>query len=452
MQTWLFTLCFQRSSFLLSAHRFVSVDSLQMAAKFVDQVTRNHGGFEDSVPTETAEDTPAVSDLKETDAPKQSPLRNADVFGESDGTAPASAAGDQAGVTGPGLGGSDLQTSLDAQIAQDVQKLEQASDEKKEDGTGPSANEKTSLDDNGEKNTAVLCCKCGLEREISRCTRKSKKYICFSCNSAASLLSRAISGGLAGGQNAAEEFKSLPEDEQQQFWRDAAGASRQQLATQYSSKLKASKEKEETEGTMGFFRPLSYWAARGFDVKAIEEKTRPEDRREHPVLGLTFRLHLDYSDDKTSKKLKEEREAAGSADHGLAQEPKATSVVAKSDRKTAKQQEKEEAKILAANGKVMSAATKVIAALSSTITKERPYMSVRGDAPAEEDAIELNRLWVELCKIYNDASQLVETYQKNPKRKLPEESLPPLSLAKSTNKQFLAQLKVVRGNKRKNAE
>ena len=370
-----------------------------MAAKFAAQVAKNHGAFEDSVPTDTPDDSQAFSDLPETVAPKDPALQNADVFGsgQPDGTAMASTAGEKPDAAAPGPHESGLAT-LDTQIANDLKALAETPSEKKEGETAP---EKTYQDDTVEKPELVLCSKCGLHREISRCTRKSKKFICFSCNSAASLLSRAISGGLTGGTNSAQEFKSLPEAEQQQFWRDAAGASRQQLATQYTSKLVASKEKEESEGTTGFFRPLNYWAAQGFDAKAIEEKTPPEDRREHPVLGQTFRIHLDYSEDKTSKKLKEERTAAGSAEHGLAEEPKTTAIAAKVSRKTPKQQEKEEAKTIAANGKLMTAATKVIAALSATVTKEKPYMNARGAAPTDEDAIELDKLWTDLVKIYN---------------------------------------------------
>ena len=449
-----------------------------MAASFARKVAEEHGSWEDSLPSDSKA---TESDLPETIPPEVvSSQRNDHSSKENDemATVPDTSEGVDATLA---TQGNDLENAmptqdsalavLDQQIAEDLQNLNKTETDvqpggsfskaevsAEEGGTDPGVNapqqnaeEKTSDNNNGNPETKVCCCKCGLEREISRCTRKSKKFVCFSCNSAASLLSRAISGGLTGGTNTAAEFKSLPEAEQQQFWRDAAGASRQQLATQYTSKLSASKEKEESEGTQGFFRPLSYWETQGFDSKAIEEKTLPQDRRQHPVLGEVFRVHLDYSEDKTSKKLKEEREAAGSAEHGLAQEPK-TAPAPKSDRKTAKQKEKDEAKTVAANGKIMAAATKVIAALSSTITKERPYMAARGDNPTEEDAIELQKLWADLCKIYSDASQLVETYKKNPKQKLPEESLPPLSVAKSTNKQFLAQVKVVRGNKRKNAD
>ena len=42
----------------------------------------------------------------------------------------------------------------------------------------------------------------------------------------------------------------------------------------------------------GEFLPLSVWATRGFDANVIKEKIAPEDCREHPVLGTTYRVKI----------------------------------------------------------------------------------------------------------------------------------------------------------------
>ena len=42
----------------------------------------------------------------------------------------------------------------------------------------------------------------------------------------------------------------------------------------------------------GEFLPLSVWAVRGFDTDRIAAHTRPEDRKEDMVLGLTFRVRI----------------------------------------------------------------------------------------------------------------------------------------------------------------
>lgn len=42
----------------------------------------------------------------------------------------------------------------------------------------------------------------------------------------------------------------------------------------------------------GEYLPLGVWTARGFDAQRIEELSRPEDREQHPVLGMTYRVRI----------------------------------------------------------------------------------------------------------------------------------------------------------------
>ena len=38
--------------------------------------------------------------------------------------------------------------------------------------------------------------------------------------------------------------------------------------------------------------PLEVWAKQGFDAKRIEEHSKPENKQEDPVLGLTYRVAI----------------------------------------------------------------------------------------------------------------------------------------------------------------
>ena len=57
-------------------------------------------------------------------------------------------------------------------------------------------------------------------------------------------------------------------------------------------KMQAFEEHAEYYDDGGEWLPLSVWAARGFDVEAIALKSRPEDRKPHPIVGETFRVSI----------------------------------------------------------------------------------------------------------------------------------------------------------------
>ena len=42
----------------------------------------------------------------------------------------------------------------------------------------------------------------------------------------------------------------------------------------------------------GKFRPLDVWTRKGYDADAIKTKSAPEEIREHPALGTTYRLNI----------------------------------------------------------------------------------------------------------------------------------------------------------------
>ena len=78
--------------------------------------------------------------------------------------------------------------------------------------------------------------------------------------------------------------------EQQAFFREAKDMNGQELAKEAGELYCISEDVEiKFDSNGGKFLPLNVWAAKGYDRDAIEAKTLPEDIREHPVLGRTYR-------------------------------------------------------------------------------------------------------------------------------------------------------------------
>jgi hypothetical protein len=266
----------------------------------------------------------------------------------------------------------------------DESKVEPSDSPKKDDGPqAESANHEPPQEETEVKEKAqddepvfVICHKCDISKEIEDCLRKGKKWLCSACNTATAALSRALEGGLR-----AEGFRSLSAEEQTQFWQQAAGASQKSLVTLYNSKLKAVATQHTTQGSKGCFQPLSWYEMQGYDAKAIRLKTPAEDRKTHPILGEVFRISLEYTeytDDSHTKALSEEREASGSVEHGVAMCTAASKAAAKppADKKlTPAQKAKFEAKLEKSNGKLCSAATKVLAALQPCMIQYREIMA-----------------------------------------------------------------------------
>ena len=90
---------------------------------------------------------------------------------------------------------------------------------------------------------------------------------------------------------------------------------------------------EEAFAEGGEYLPLGVWAIRGFDIGCIEQKTRDDDKRVCPVLGLCYRLRIvaktnlhrkgttrESKRQKTAPEAAEAAPAANSADERLALE------------------------------------------------------------------------------------------------------------------------------------
>jgi hypothetical protein len=56
--------------------------------------------------------------------------------------------------------------------------------------------------------------------------------------------------------------------------------------------LTSTEEHGEFYEDSGEWLPLAVWATRGFDAELIRTKSRPEDRKEHGVLGEIFRVSV----------------------------------------------------------------------------------------------------------------------------------------------------------------
>ena len=286
----------------------------------------------------------------------------------------------------------------------------------------------------------VECLKRGLSKPVEDCVKKSKKYICKPCNSAASMLSKAIEGGFDG-----KAFGSLPESEQQRFWQNASGASKRDLVAQYESKLRAVQTDERSQGEGGDFLPLSVWETRGYDTDRIKRLTPPEDRRDHPVLGETFRVVVEWKAETRSQKLEEDRTAHTAAQLGLCRETSvdvAKEATAKGRTKTPAQQAKEAAKIEAQNTKLWAQSSKVVAAIAPVLAQHGRTMS-GNSAWTGSDWHHLREKWAELQSMLSEAQRVIDGYQKNRATPIDKDMVPQMAQARSKIGEFIGGLKAL---------
>ena len=115
---------------------------------------------------------------------------------------------------------------------------------------------------------------------------------CLICNSRYVTLHRAFGSWPTG------EFRKMSKQAQSQFWRDIKGMSgTQQMKSHAMKYMKSYEEKRDTDGVLGEFRPLGYWAGLGYDAERIERMAGPGDIQENRLAGTTYRVPV-YSDKK----------------------------------------------------------------------------------------------------------------------------------------------------------
>ena len=134
----------------------------------------------------------------------------------------------------------------------------------------------------------VVCSWCGSEVTKLRARGKgSEKWQCNSCNSKCVALSR-ICGGWPN-----QDFKDLPLDQQQSFFKEIAGKDSKKIRGLVEDLLERIEKKETNFSEGGAFLPLSVWERKGFNINDIKEKSLPCDKREHRVLGDTYRVRIE---------------------------------------------------------------------------------------------------------------------------------------------------------------
>ena len=79
------------------------------------------------------------------------------------------------------------------------------------------------------------------------------------------------------------------QEQRVQFYRSAKGKGQAESASQYET-LVHEEEHFEYYNNEGEFLPISVWIQRGFDGALIQENAPARDRRNHPILGESFRV------------------------------------------------------------------------------------------------------------------------------------------------------------------
>ena len=132
------------------------------------------------------------------------------------------------------------------------------------------------------------CRKCGNEVDPFKAQLKSKSggaFVCNACNSKGAMLSRRFPGW------SNSDFALLTESQQQQFWKEAAGCNNfQQLERQFVNSIVSKRVDLVRSKLTGKYLPLSVYQAQGFNAEDIVAKCT--DTKEHPVLGLCYRVPI----------------------------------------------------------------------------------------------------------------------------------------------------------------
>ncbi len=145
-----------------------------------------------------------------------------------------------------------------------------------------------------EWSDAPECCKCRQRVDPLRMRVLGKRrgvWQCRTCSTRYTQLHRQWGGWPP------KEFEGLTADEKARFWQslgtaDTAHEQQKVVLQALSQKVIESR----IAGARGEYLPLGAYAARGFDVNLIEAKCT--DKKEHPILGTTYRVDIDYQDKK----------------------------------------------------------------------------------------------------------------------------------------------------------
>ena len=136
-----------------------------------------------------------------------------------------------------------------------------------------------------------LCGKCGQEVNVLRAQLKSKTggaFICNACHARVNLINR------TWGTSVLDSFKELDEEEQKTLWTSLHNKTGRDVKSIICDSIARSRADKLIARSTGEWLPLAVYAARGYNVKDIEEKCK--DVVEHPVLGTCYRVCIQALD------------------------------------------------------------------------------------------------------------------------------------------------------------
>ena len=122
----------------------------------------------------------------------------------------------------------------------------------------------------------------------ARCRAKSQQtWVCQKCEVKVSQLRRGFGSWPVAG------FTKISRENQQAFFRDAKDMNAKDFVKKAEEMLNISEDIEaQFYQNGGKFLPLDVWMRKGYNAEAIKTKSAPDDIREHPVLGTTYRLKI----------------------------------------------------------------------------------------------------------------------------------------------------------------
>ena len=136
-----------------------------------------------------------------------------------------------------------------------------------------------------------LCGKCGQEVNVLRAQLKSKSggaFVCNACHARVNLINR------TWGTSVLDSFKELDEEEQKTLWTSLHNKTGRDVKSIICDSIARSRADKLIARSKGEWLPLTVYAARGYNVKDIEEKCK--DVVEHPVLGTCYRVCIQALD------------------------------------------------------------------------------------------------------------------------------------------------------------
>jgi hypothetical protein len=99
----------------------------------------------------------------------------------------------------------------------------------------------------------------------------------------------------------------VTQDQQAEFYRSVAGLSAGEAEKKFQDivRVQETSQVEEHEAFYEFsgeWAPLSVWKAKGYDAELIESKSLPQNRKSHPMFGTVYRVMVEGSGQRGSRK------------------------------------------------------------------------------------------------------------------------------------------------------